>query len=280
MSYPWIARAATVALLGTLACGPAGTGGAGQPAPAPERVAYAPFAARYEVASHGQVRQEPPGAPPWTATFELRYFLTARVDRAESGLTARLLIDSIPVLRGSEFAAMGDDARRAEGATFTSPLTPEGRLTDFQGSQPMNALLEQMSARLGQFFARLPAGGATPGVTWTDTSSLETESAGIALTVESVNRHEALAWSERDGTPALHIRTVSDYTVSGGGAQSGQDIAVDGAGVRSSDQYLAPDGRYVLVTTADSTDLTATVVTMGMAVPITQTRSDTLRLLP
>lgn len=268
--------------LGLLALAACGTGGVeSAPQPAPARVQYAPFVASYAVISRGAVRQEPPGGQPGTSTFGQRYYLSVAVQAEGDGLRAELVVDSVPLVTGSDIDPLIAEATTAAaGARFTSPLASSGELTALEGDDRGNPLLRRIASRLEDFFLRLPEGGAAPGMTWSDTTSMETMSSGIELTVESVHRHQSVDWEAGIGARALRIRTESHYTVTGEGIQSGQAITIQGTGRRHAERVVDASGRYLTVTASDTTELTASVAAVGIDVPILQTRYDTLRILP
>jgi hypothetical protein len=272
--------AALASTAASAACGPPAATRDDAPPPEPARLEYAPFRASYLVISHGTDRQEPPGGEPLVEATEEQYYLSVAVTHSGDGLQARLMVDSVRVLRGSELAPLRTEADAAAGTTFTAALTPRGELTDLTGGDQANSLLRLLASRLRQFFLRLPAGGVAPGTMWSDTSTLESVTAGIGYAVESVHRHEAVEWEDYAGTRGLRVRTDSRYSVSGEGSQGGQAIVIEGAGRRHAERLLDAAGRYLSVTAADTTELTATVTGPGLTVPILQIRYDTLRLLP
>lgn len=278
--------AALAALI--LSCGPSAPAGVPAPAAAPAApasdgtpaaVTYRPFNASYRAVSHGRVAQEFSGQTT-ASDFTLQYFLTARIEPGDGGHRLTLRLDSIPTLRGTALAFSEAEARRARGATFTGTLTPTGEIAGFDAADTTSTLLQQLAHRLREFFPRIPPGGARAGATWVDTTTTTSGAAGLALTITSVNRHEAVGWVEQSGQRALHIASVSDYTMRGTGTQGGQEFTIAGTGRREGHQYITADGRYLGLAAADSSEAAATLAAMGIVIPIVQTRHDTLTALP
>lgn len=267
--------------------GVAPTAGAAAPAPAPTpptdaapaAIAYRPYHASYRAVTHGRVEQEFSGQVT-ASDFTMHYYVTARLEPGDSIPRLILTLDSVPVLQGTAMGFSASEAARAQGATFTGTLAPTGEILDFAGGDTSITLVQQLASRLRQFFPRIPAAGVHPGATWVDTTESASTSSGLKVTITSVNQHEAADWAERPGGRALHIRSVSVYTMSGSGAQGAQRFTIQGTGVRRGHEYLSADGRYLGYTASDTSHATAEVADMGIVIPIVQTRSDTVSVVP
>jgi hypothetical protein len=83
-----------------------------------------------------------------------------------------------------------------------------------------------------------------------------------------------------EGVRALKITTTSTYTISGGGHQNGQEMTVAGSGTASADQFISAAGVYLGATAADSSNMVVNIVSMGMDVPVRQTRRTAVSRLP
>jgi hypothetical protein len=274
---------AATALLGAVAI--AGCGGtAGPPArPGPDDDApiplsttllYEPYHAQYRAVSRRHVQQEFNGQVT-TTDLNLGYFITARLASADGALDVTLILDSIPLLSGLPMA----DAAQAAGTRFSATMSPSGQVLRFDGDTSQAELVHQLATGLKEFFPRLPPNGARLGDTWTDTSEAHTQAGQLDLTVRSVNRHEAVEWSLWSGERGLRIVTISNYTLSGTGSESGQAYDLDGSGRSHTDQFVGRDGRFLGLTAVDTLESTATLTSIGAIIPILQTRTDTLVLV-
>lgn len=275
---PWTQSLPVVALLLAACAGtrPSPSGDAGPP---DRPVTYGPFTQSYAMVSRGEVVQEISGQPS-TSAYVLRYYLTAAVSPTDSLLEARLTIDSVPEASG---LALGFDPRQAAavgGTTFTAGLTPTGRVLELTGGDSSLALVRELRWRLRQLLPRLPARGVEAGAVWNDTLSLTSSASGFPVRFQLVHRHEATAWSDRGGVSALEIRTTSAYTLSGEGTQGGQPFTVDGAGARHAVAHLDRRGRYLGLTAADTARMHAALAGTEISIPITQSRVDTLAIIP
>ncbi len=275
-SVPLVAAAA--ALLA--ACGTAGTGGGATPPPTaePERFSYSQFAVTYQGSSHGRSEQEISGQRT-ASEFSLRYYLTTTA--VQSGEAARLTmtLDSVPYVSGAGAGFSATDAQEAAGTTFTGFLSPEGEIMAFEGGDTTISLVQQLATGFRYFFPRIPPEGVAAGQSWTDSLESTTRAGLLEIQVKTVNRHEAVGWIEHTEGRALHVASVADYTLSGGGTQGGMDITIEGTGIRHEHRYLAEDGRYLGGTAADTSNSTALVAAMGMSIPITRIKFDTLTVV-
>jgi len=261
-----------------LGCGSASSGGA-SPAPRePARFTYGPFSETYAIVSHTHQEQEV-GGQITTVEYALRWRMTASTDQPGGEAGLRMTIDSAPTVTGTRADLVQGDLTRAAGTTFVGTLTAEGRVVGLHGGDTTNTFLQQLAQSAERFFPRVPAGGAAPGQQWTDTLSTSTRSGGLEIHLESVSHSEAGGWVDRDGLRALEVATVTDYTLTGGGNQMGTDIDLDGTGSRHGIAYLAADGRFLGGTSADTSNMTATVAAMGMMIPIIQVRHDSVSVV-
>ncbi len=282
---PWHRRlAGASALLATAVatgCSTSGTTARSAAAPVtPSRFAYGPFTAVYAVASHNHNEQEF-GGQVQTVDFSMTYYITATAVGTGGATQLTITLDSIPTMSDLPAAAgiSKEEIQRAAGSTYRGILAPDGEIVDFRGTTSGGQFAEQLNTGMERFFPRIPRGGVAPGQTWSDSVSTTTQSGGLDMSIQTTTAYAAGDWITHNGTAALAVTAVADYTVSGGGSQGGMDIGVDGSGVRHSQLYLAQDGRYLGGTSADTSNVVATVAAMGAMIPVTQIRYDTVRVV-
>ena len=263
----------------SLGCGAAATGTRPESTPPTEvsAVAYGPYVATYRATTHGRVEQEF-GGQTTTTEFTLRYYVSVDIVRAADAFRTTFTVDSVVDLDGLGITL--SDAARASGTTITASLARDGRLGEIDAGQPVGPVVEPILNQLKQFFPRIPPHGARPGVRWSDTTKTTNKANGLDVTIEAAVNSEATGWTEYGGARALRIHSVSSYTVSGGGTQQGQQVTLTGHGTRVSDAFLGPDGRYLGTVASDTTHLSAMVEAIGVVIPITQTRTDTVTIVP
>jgi hypothetical protein len=266
-----------LALAGAAACGTSGGAGGGAPAPAaPARFTYSPSSVQYMLSSHLRVEQEFQGQVQ-ANDFFMQYYVTSEVvdDAGVSRVT--MTMDSVTVLEGA--GATAADAESAAGVTFSGILTSEGNILDYQVSDTTSQLVRQLAERFRRFFPNVPAGGVVANQSWSDTSAVDVNSQGIELLVETTTTNDAGGWMDHAGVQALPVDAVADYSLSGGGMQGGTEITLDGTGVTHSTYYLGSNGAFMGGVSADTANMAAFVMAMGMSIPITQVRFDTLTVV-
>ena len=100
------------------------------------------------------------------------------------------------------------------------------------------------------------------------------------LEITTVTTYTAGEWLQRGAVRALAVSARSDYTISGTGSGGGAEFVLDGTGVSWTELLLADDGRLFERISADTMNMTASILSMGTIVPVTQVRRDSLVVLP
>lgn len=270
------ARCAAAALA-WVACAAPGTPGAAPLVPATGPIAYAPGTIRYRHASYRHVEQQAGGQARGIDEV-LVYFLSAELVRQGDRMTVSLTVDSVPRYQTAGPAA--GLAERARGATFTGVVAPNGEITNVSGGDSTNKLLQQLAEELTNLYPRTPASGAEPRAQWSDTTQTTSKSGGLPLAVVAVSRHEAGTPPDSGADRVLPIRTLTTYSFSGSGAQGGKAYSVQGEGRRHTVERLSLDGRYLGMTSADTSTYTISLRGLEGSLPGRQTRADTLSVIP
>jgi len=256
------------------ACG----GTRGTPAPPveaapPDRLSYRPATVLYAAASHQQIEQDISGRTQ-SSRIVTRYVLRTEIGPAADGMPVTMVLDSIVV--DGQLGVSESEIAAAQGTGFAALLQSTGELTGFTGGDTTMPLVRRLTSRLSDFFPRIPPDGAQPDQRWSDSTESVTDVGGVLLTVRAANGHEALDWTSYAGRRALAIRTVSDYTLSGTGEQSGQSLSLDGSGRRHAIEYLSAEGVYLGATAADTLEFEVLLTQIGMVIPGRQWSADTI----
>ncbi len=261
--------------LAAFGCAAPSTGDSGD-APTPEgpaRFTYAPFDITYRIASHTRQDQDF-GGQVNTTQYALFWHLSAVNDPPSLTYT----IDSTPTVTGTNQGIDAGDLRAAAGAVYRGTLFPDGRVEQFTGGDDTNDFLQQLSQSLERFLPRVPPDGAVPGQSWVDTLETTTTSGGLEIRVVLITRSEAEAWASHEDRQVLPLSLVTEYTLTGTGTQLGTEIDLEGNGVRRGTLYLG-DGTFLGGVSADTANMTATVVAMGSVIPVMQVRHDTVTVV-
>ncbi|HET9386272.1 MAG TPA: hypothetical protein VFO67_14080 [Gemmatimonadales bacterium] len=250
------------------------------PPPATQTVRLGPSALRYVMHQVIHIEQELPTGPQ-VLDYGLRVFFAVTISGPadSSGYPTTITIDSVAPDSGTTIP-MGVNLSVAKGLSFRGRLSPRGDFRDPVPSDSAAALaVSPIVGSFRNFFPRLPAGGATLGATWSDTTTDQQAAVGT-ITVTSVNRSRAAVWEDRNATRALRVEVTSDFTIHGRGQQMGQSFEVNGSGARSGADYVAIDGRFLGGESRDSTNMTIVLPMQSMTIPRKQASRTTVTVLP
>jgi len=166
------------------------------------------------------------------------------------------------------------------GKVYRAVYTPLGLSTSFTPPDSGDVAAGEGNV-FREFLPRLPSGPLTTGTAWTDTTTMtQSGAAGLRIQSQSIRRHRIVGWELHDGVRALRIAVSTNYTISGNGEQQGQQMTVAGTGVASSDLFVSAAGVFLGGAANDSTTMTVNVVSMGMEIPVRQSRRTAVARLP
>jgi hypothetical protein len=236
-------------------------------------LAYTVGTARYRLVQTTQVVQEVMGQVN-TTDLSSRQVLSAVITQGTGNLAMALTIDSIEMTDPTG-AASGILAVR--GQTFRLVFAPSGLVVSTTAPDSTNPIFRQVSSGLSDLLPRLPSAPVAAGQTWSDTV---TRAADAAVSTRLVRQHRVVGWEDRDGTRALHITTTSAYTVTGSTEAQGQSIELNGNGVSTRDAFVSAAGLFLGSVESDSALVNANVTSVGIVVPVRQTRRSTITRIP
>jgi hypothetical protein len=282
MRFPTLTlTAALLAGCGGHAAAPASTtpepaARAAQPAGDPAMLRYAPANGRYRYEQTQHTSQEMMGQTQ-EVNVSSTLVVSTTVSAGDAGsLNTAITVDSATM---SNSAVPGNPMEGLRGKTFRGVISPNGRSTSF--TAPDTLMTTALSGEIFRdFLPTLPASTA-PGTTWTDTVIAPPVNAqGLRVTSTSIRNHRVVGWETKDGVRALHIATNGTYTLAGQGEQNGATLQLAGTGTATADRYVSAAGVYLGTTVSDSTNATVTVSSMGLEIPVHQSRHTTVTRLP
>jgi hypothetical protein len=250
------------------------------PPAAAQAVRLGPSALRYVMHRVSHIEQEFQGMrQPLDVGLRIHFAVTITGPADSAGYPTTLRIDSVAPDSGTT-VPMGINLAAAKGLSYAGRLTSAGEFRNQTASDSVAAqALAPIVGSLRNFFPQLPVAGLTLGAAWTDTTTENDRSAGN-VTVTSINRSQATAWEDRQGTRCLRLEVTSDFTIKGNGQQAGQPFEVAGTGIRAGVDYIAVDGRYLGGESRDSTTMTITLPFQAMTIPRTQVSRTTVSVQP
>jgi hypothetical protein len=269
--------------LAAAACGGHTTAPAAATAPAagrgdPASVRYAAGPGRYRVEQNQHISQEMMGQTR-DADGSTTMLVSASLTGGAGGdLAAVFTVDSVAAT--STMPGAAGILAQMRGKVYRAVYSPLGYATSFTPPDSGDAAAGEGNV-FREFLPRLPGGALTAGTAWTDTTTMsQSGAAGLSIRSLSIRQHRIVGWELHDGIRALKISTTSNYTISGSGQQQGQQMTVAGTGAASADQFVSAAGVYLGGASSDSTSMTVNVVTMGIEVPVRQTRRTAVSRLP
>jgi hypothetical protein len=251
----------------------------------PSSLRYAVGSGRYRVEESQHIRQEVmgqtteiDGTSHMVVSAALTHGFAPDLGIGDA-LAAAFTVDSITATSTAPGASTVMESIR--GKTFRAVFSPLGRSTSFTNPDSAGPMNTGGGDVFREFLAGLPAGTLAEGTSWTDTTT-QTQSPGPGLTShsQSIRQHRVVGWELHDGVRALRITTTGAYTITGSGEVQGQQMQINGTGVATMDQFVSAAGVYLGGAKADSANLMVNVLTMGMEVPIRQTRRVAVTRLP
>jgi len=282
-------RSITFVLLASCAIvgcgGTAGTSSAPTPRPAgpppdPTSVQFATGPARFRLDASTNTVQEVMGNSQELA-FTQSLLLSTTLAEAGAELALGITVDSLTVdgnVPGLDPAMLAS----ARGQTVSARFTPTGTRLGVMMADSTNPVLMQLGRTFRDFLPRLPSAPIAAGLAWVDTTTDTQSLPGGAgqTTTRAVRQYRIVGWEDRDSVRALHIAVTGTYEVTGTGETQGQPLEITGTGQAIADRWISRSGQYLGGTSHDSTNLTVSVLNMGMEIPIRQVQTTTVTRLP
>jgi hypothetical protein len=275
-----LALTAVVLTIGCAGQRPATPAATPAPTPAPPRdpssLRYATGSARYRVEQESHIVQDVMGQVN-SADLSSHQLLSTVASDSGGNLALAVTVDSLDVAAPPQADLSALSAAR--GQTFRLLLQPSGLVLSVSTPDTSNAVLRQFTSGLRDFFPRIPNAPIAAGQTWTDTVTT-TNTGDVSVTTVAVRQHRVVGWEDRDGVRALHLASTSTYSVSGSGETQGQPVEMSGSGQSLRDSFVSAAGVFLASIESDSALINANVTSVGITVPIRQTRRSTVTRVP
>jgi hypothetical protein len=229
----------------------------------------APTVAKYRVtiSAHSVVDLAAFGGGSQETTNIMSGFFTITTADTTGGRTFHAVLDSMhldSVSLGREvMQAMADSAK---GAAWHGFVTPNGNVQNLQavGGNPG---AQQFEGVLAAFYPR-GTQGRKAGQTWTDTLSYTSATEQGTTTITSITTYTAAGEATHEGVKALKITSTGTSTTSGVLNQQGGEAQLEGTGTTVGTWYLTRDGIYLGGQNDGNNDMTVTMPTAPMPIPV------------
>lgn len=248
-------------------------------APAATTLRYAAGTSRYRVVTEQQLQQEVMGnVTELSSTTTM--VLTVTASSEGGNLSVAFTLDSVSFESSLPGVGAGSGLEALRGRTFTGTFEPSGRLVGMPNPDTTNPAVTQMIGELKDFFPVLPTESVVAGASWSDTTSETVPAGPLQMRLRATRNHRVVGWDTTGGSRALRMATTTSYSMEGSGEQEGQMLSIAGSGTGQLEHLVGAGGSFVSRTARDSAQMTVTVVSMGLDVPVRRTSRTTITRLP
>ncbi len=238
---------------------------------------YAPVEAKYRVISNTATSQVMMGQ---AQEFETKasQLLSVSVAKAGGALSLTMTLDSATVTTTAPTPV--PDMTEAFGMKFTATMGLDGKVatsavTDRAGAPSTS----QLAGNFRSILPRLLV-GATVGSTWTDSSSNTTKQEDAEVTTTTNSAYSLAGDTVVAGVKAWKITAASASKVTGHGNRMGADYSITGDVKGLVTAVVSVTGVLLGEASDADSNLTVTVESAGMTIPIAQKTSTRIDKLP
>jgi hypothetical protein len=201
-------------------------------------------------------------------------FVTISWIAADTGTRVTTQVDSVIADSGlTSYTASLDSAR---GLRWTALRLPDGHLINVSTGRG-SLVGDQIRDQVHLLFPVLPAAGARPGESWSDSTTRPTRVSAFEASETALSSSVAAGTLTR--ASLLEIATVRMRRASGEGTQFNQPMTVQASGTDTLTYRLAQDGRVMEVAGNRNTDLIVQLPSIGQSVPAHESSSFRMTLL-
>lgn len=238
---------------------------------------YAPMAAKYRITSSTRTSQTMMGQ---AQEFESRtnQLASLSVEKAGESLVLSMVLDSATATTTAPDG--GPDLSDAIGLKLVGRMAPDGKVassevTDRSGAPSKSPIAGNMRSIL----PRLQL-GASPGARWVDSNTSVTKQDDSEVTSTTMVAYTLAGDTTVAGARAWKILGASTGKLSGAGNRMGADYTIAGDVQGNSMSLVSLSGVLLAITSDDVTNITVTVASAGMTIPILQKTTTTVERLP
>jgi hypothetical protein len=222
--------------------------------------------ALYALERRDSLTLELPGGGTQLQEFARTAYLTIGIAEASGGYRATIRLDSLRQEPGGTGSIISPDSLlRAEGTTWSGPLTAEGRLGELKADRS-SGVADQVGASLAVLFPVLPAAGLQDGAAWSDTAERSIRTDAFDTKERSTTSYRVVKVDNKVYT----IDAATGFQRTGTAGQAAQPMEMSSQGTRKSVYRFGADGVVLGAEGADSAEMTITVQAVGQTVPVHQ----------
>jgi len=214
-----------------------------------------------------------PGQPAQENVLTMVAIFTVSLNDSTGGKAMHVVVDSVAV--DATVAPPATELAKLKGAWLHGFLDPSNRATIVATSDDSSEVLTQIRATLHTFFPRIKT-GMKSGDSWTDTTTVESNSPAQATKTQVITAYTAAGQETVAGASARHIDASFTSTISGTvqNPMAGP-MSLEGTEEGTSVLYVAPDGRFLGGKTTSKTSAMISLSAMPDPIPVMTVRTST-----
>jgi hypothetical protein len=252
--------------------------------PAIGQIHYEPTVQRYRLHSTVQRTQEMNGEKTTgLITNEQQVTMSILAPGAKRALTEKdtlrfaVTLDSVNM--SSNLSVQLPDISVMQGTKVSGIMLPSGKVLRFGSDTKATDGVDRESivSSMAHFLLTLPATAAA-GTNWVDTATTNVSKDGNSLNTQTITTSSVIGDTTVAGQKAWRVRRSSTLTISGSQLQENQKITMDGTGSGEAMYYIGTNGVYLGSTASQS--MKETVKAAGTVIPVTQTATSTVTIIP
>lgn len=265
-----IVRAAAVAIFAT----------ASLATPAQTPVRYAPGTQHYRLHSVVKRSQEMQGQKTeFEITTDQQVSVALAAGRAKDTLQFTYTLDSAKLV--SNLPVQLPDVSKMQGTRVVGAMSPNGTVYSYQADPAADSDADRkaVTESMARFLVAVPT-TAKIGSTWADTSSSTISREGSDLKTTTITSSRLVGDTTYNGQKAWRIERKSVLSLSGSQSQGDQQLSVVGEGTGNGMYYVSTKGAYLGSTATQNMTMTITIPASGLSVPVQQTATSSVALIP
>jgi len=252
--------------------------------PALGQIHYTPSVQRYRLHSTVERSQEQNGQKTsGVITNEQQVTLSIQAPGVKGALTDKdtlhfaVSLDSVNM--SSNLAVQLPDVKVMQGTKVSGIMLPSGKVLSFSSDTKTADGVDRESivSSMAHFLLTLPA-TAGANTAWTDTSNTNFSKDGNTLKTSTITQSQVIGDTTIAGQKAWRVHRTSTLIISGTQTQSNQLISMDGTGTGEAMYYIGTNGVYLGSTSTQA--MKETVKAAGIVIPVTQTATSVVTIIP
>lgn len=232
------------------------------------KLTYAPGTAKYQVTSQTKITQEMMGQKQEVDLTSDQKLTFSATPTAGGLLDFTVSLDTISMTNSM---APAGDMTKLIGTKYVGLMNANGKVVSGEVTVPGGGDPKSAQANGVRLFLPVLTGATSVGAKWTDTAtSVVTQGSGAEIKATTVTNYTLVGDTTYDGQKSWKVQHDVVTTLAGKGSQQGTEFTMEGTSKAGGMSYFSLAGLYIGRTSKEETNLTVTVESAGMVIPVTQ----------